>query len=77
MEGWDKLLRYNMYINRKYDIIPYLILVFEDETHYKEFMMRRPDEFKIQYIKLLYTWDSLTNKNSNIYENVFMEDNLC
>ena len=78
MEGWDKLLRYNMYINRKYEIVPKLVLVFEDEMHYKEFMIKKPNEFSFQYIKLFYTWDSLTNKNDNQFDNIFTrEDSLC
>lgn len=78
LEGWNKLSRYNMYINREYEIVPNLVLVFEDERHYKEFMMKKPDEFRFQYIKLFYTWDSLTNKNHNKFGNIFIkEDSLC
>lgn len=78
LEGWNKLSRYNIYINREYEIIPNLVLVFEDERHYKKFMMKKPNEFRIQYIKLFYTWDSLTNKNYNEFDDIFTkEDGLC
>lgn len=78
LEGWNKLSRYNMYISKKYEIVPCLVLVFEDEMHYKKFIMKRPDDFRFQYIKLFYTWDSLTNKNNNNFDDIFTwEDDLC
>lgn len=78
IEGWNKLFRYNIYINKEYEIVPNLVLVFEDEMHYKEFMIKRPDEFRLKYIKLFYTWDSLTNKNCDKFDEIFTkEDTLC
>lgn len=78
LEGWDKLSRYNMYITKAYEIVPNLVLVFEDKMHYKEFMIKRPDDFNFCYIKLLYTWDSLTNQDYDKFDDVFAkEDTLC
>lgn len=74
LEGWNKLLRYNMYVSKKYEIVPCLILVFEDKIHYKEFMINKPEGFRFQYIKLFYTWDSLTNNNYNKFDNIFTEE---
>lgn len=78
LEGWGKLLRYNMYISREYQITPYLLLAFEDEMHYKKFMLKKPNGFRSPYIKIYYTWDSLTNNNYDKFDDIFTKVNdLC
>lgn len=78
LEGWEKLVRYNRYISKKYELTPYLLLVFEDEEHLKKFMMKKPLGFKFQHIELIYTWDRLTNTDSDKFDDVFTkEEMLC
>lgn len=78
LDSWGKLIRYNMYVGKQYDLTPNLILVFENETHYKDFMAARPAGFKFKHMQVLYTWDNLTNNGESDFLDVFMkEDTLC
>ncbi len=75
LEKWDKLIRYNLYFDGKYTITPKLLLIFEDKKHYEVFISRKPIDFKLQRIDLFYTWDKLTNSESDKFEDIFIKEN--
>lgn len=76
LDGWNKITRYNRLFAQKYEITPALLIVFEDEKHFRRFMGRKPDDFKLDYMGFYYTWDGLTNSEMLKFDDVFKGGNI-
>lgn len=74
--SWDKMQRYDKYIDKKYEIIPKLLLVFEDEKHANLFFQRKPKNFNFRYIELFYTFDQDTFISDNDIEQIINKKNF-
>ena len=72
-DGWEKIGRYQKLIDRRYDITPALIVIFEDEEHFRRFMARKPDQSALEYMEFYYTWDTLTNSGELSFDKVFQK----
>lgn len=72
-ESWEKIGRYGSFLNGKFAIKPRLLLVFEDNNHYQDFYLQKPEDVNMGYMEIWDTWDSLTNMQGGQFEDIFVK----
>ncbi len=73
---WDKMQRYRILFSDRYEVVPNLVLVFEDEEHFHKFMETKPDDFELIHMQFYYTCDKLTNVKNLGLEKVFIGEKI-